>query len=115
MSVLWVGMPQELHEVRRTLDRTADLYVDQIGDGSLAATAFALSRATMLVGHDSGPMHLAASFGVPVVGVFAPGQPARTFPQGPGPWRMIVRPGPAGITAETMLREMTDLGVFSTA
>ena len=40
---------------------------------------------TLFVGHDSGPLHVAAAFGVPVVGVFAPGQPDRTFPQGAGP------------------------------
>jgi hypothetical protein len=46
---------------------------------------------------------------VPVVGVFAPGQPNRTFPQGMGPSRIIRRPTPAGITAGTMLHELDAL------
>ena len=72
----------------------ASFYADTLGDGSLASTAAALSRATCMVGHDSGPLHLAAAFGVPVVGVFAPGQPERTFPQGAGVWRMLHRKAP---------------------
>jgi ADP-heptose:LPS heptosyltransferase len=115
VAVLWIGMPKELAELRAVVGRSACSYVDQIGDATLGATVTALSAAAMVVGHDSGPMHVAAAFRVPVVGVFAPGQPERTFPQGLGPWRMITRPSPAGITAETMLREMDALGVFSSA
>ena len=74
-----------------------------------AASAAALSLAELFVGHDSGPLHVAAAFGVPVVGVFAPGQPDRTFPQGTGPSRMMHRPSPAGITAATILREIDAL------
>jgi ADP-heptose:LPS heptosyltransferase len=104
LPVVWVGTSSELAALRSS--QTTGLYVDQIGDGSLRTTAAVLSCATLFAGHDSGPLHVAASFGVPVVGVFAPGQPRRTFPQGPGPWRIISRPSPAGITAETMLTEI---------
>ena len=51
---------------------------------------------------------------MPVIGVFAPGQPERTFPQGFGPWRMIYSPDAEGISAASMLYEIAELGLFST-
>ncbi len=113
VAVLWVGTSAELAELRGSYTQPRDHYSDQLGDGTLRDSAAALSLAAGFVGHDSGPLHVAAAFGVPVVGVFAPGQPDRTFPQGPGPWRVIHRPSPAGIDAGTILREMHALGLFS--
>ena len=65
----------------------------------------AISRAQVFLGHDSGPMHIAAALGVPTVGVFAPGEPQRTFPQGTGRWRIISRPSPLEITWREILAE----------
>jgi hypothetical protein len=48
-----------------------------------------------------------------VVGVFAPGQPERTFPQGVGASRMLHSPTPDSITAAQMLREIDALLVSS--
>ena len=49
--------------------------------GQLAAV---LERADLFIGIDSGPMHLAAAMGTPVVAVFGPSDPEQTAPQGPG-------------------------------
>jgi ADP-heptose:LPS heptosyltransferase len=78
-----------------------------VGDGTLADSAAAISLAHLFVGHDSGPLHIAGAFGVPVVGVFAPGEPLRTFPQGVGESRLLSRESPEGITAEEIL-ELVD-------
>ena len=43
-----------------------------------------MRRVTVLVGGDSGPMHMAAALGVPVVALFGPTDPARNGPWGPG-------------------------------
>lgn len=110
LPVLWIGTTTELNELRR-LTHPRGHYADEIGDTSLTASAAALSLASMFVGHDSGPLHIAGAFGVPVVGVFAPGQPDRTFPQGVGPSRMIARPSPESITASTILEQMDALGL----
>jgi ADP-heptose:LPS heptosyltransferase len=110
LPVLWIGTSAELNEVRQ-LTHPRGYYADQLGDASLASSAAALSRASVFVGHDSGPLHIAGAFGVPVVGVFAPGQPRRTFPQGTGPSRMIARPSPDGIHAATILQEIDALGI----
>jgi heptosyltransferase-2 len=112
---LWMGTRRELAELRGSYTHPKSYYADMLGDGSLASSAAALSLASLFIGHDSGPLHVAGAFGVPVVGIFAPGQPERTFPQGGGPSRVIARPSPDGITAGTMLREADALGIFSTA
>lgn len=114
---LWIGTTIELDELRGSYTHPKSFYADMLGDRSLATSAAALSLATLFIGHDSGPLHVAGAFGVPVVGIFSPGQPLRTFPQGVGSSRVIARPSPEGITASLMLREADALGgsVFSTA
>ena len=49
-----------------------------------AELAAVLARCALLIGIDSGPMHVAAAMGVPVVGLFGPTDPGRTGPQGEG-------------------------------
>lgn len=113
IAPLWIGTARELDEIRDTITDPRHFFVDRFNDFSLTTSAAALSLASVFVGHDSGPLHIAAALGVPVVGIFAPGQPLRTFPQGPGPWRIIDRPTPAGITASMMLREIDALHLIS--
>lgn len=112
VPVLWIGTAEELSELRRVIDRVPGIYSDRLGDGSLSTTAAALSRATCMAGHDSGPLHVAAAFGIPVVGIYAPGQPERTFPQGAGVWRMVHRSSPTEITAAMIIREIDELDLF---
>ena len=54
-------------------------------------------RAALLVGGDSGPTHLAAALGVPLVALFGPTDPARNGPWGPG--RARVLRDPAAVTS----------------
>ncbi len=49
---------------------------------SLSAYAGVMACAEAVVANDSGPMHIAAAVGVPVLGVFGPGDPLRTRPWG---------------------------------
>lgn len=53
---------------------------------SLRRLAFLLSRARVVVASDTGPLHLAAALGTPVVGLFGPTDPRRN-----GPWGQIER------------------------
>ncbi|HEX4468987.1 MAG TPA: glycosyltransferase family 9 protein, partial [Gemmatimonadaceae bacterium] len=109
-NVLWIGSPNELDSLRALASDQSWRFVDRDANGTLADTAAALAGAALFVGHDSGPLHVAGAFGVPVVGIFAPGEPLRTFPQGIGPARMLARPSPAGITGDDILREVDALG-----
>lgn len=115
IPVLWVGRPDELNALRASVTHPRGFYVDLIDDGSFSSAAAAVSLATFLVGHDSGPLHVAGAFGVPVVGVFAPGEPLRTYPQGIGPSRMLAAPAPAAVDAAMILREIDALGITSAA
>jgi heptosyltransferase-2 len=60
-----------------------------------AELAAVLSRCDLLIGIDSGPMHVAAAMGVPVVGLFGPTDPGRTGPMGDG-HEIIYHPQPCG-------------------
>lgn len=57
--------------------------LDASGLTTLPRMAALIERCRLLVGNDSGPMHVAAALGVPVVAVFGPGDPGRTAPYVP--------------------------------
>ncbi len=54
------------------------------GKTSPAQLAAVLGRCDLLIGIDSGPMHLAAAMGRPVAALFGPTDPGRTGPMGEG-------------------------------
>jgi ADP-heptose:LPS heptosyltransferase len=57
--------------------------VNLCGRLSVRETAAALARAQLFVGHDSGPMHLAAAVGTPCVAIFSSRNlPGEWFPHG---------------------------------
>jgi ADP-heptose:LPS heptosyltransferase len=106
MGVIWIGSAAELAEIRADPTTPHWHFSDVVGNGSLFDSAALITLCEAFVGHDSGPLHLASALNIPVVGIFAPGEPQRTFPQGPAAARVIARPSPGGITAEAMLREL---------
>jgi heptosyltransferase-1 len=69
---------------------TAQLTVCNVA-GLIALTR----KATLLVGGDSGPTHLAAALAVPTVALFGPTDPARNGPWGSGPVRILRDPASA--------------------
>ena len=54
------------------------------GQTSLPELACLYKKAKMVISTDSGPMHLAAAVGTPVIALFGPTDPARTGPYGSG-------------------------------
>jgi heptosyltransferase I len=56
-----------------------------------------MRRTAVLVGGDSGPMHLAAALGIPLVALFGPTDPERNGPRGPG--EKVVLRDPASVTS----------------
>jgi heptosyltransferase-1 len=65
-------------------------------------------RASLFIGGDTGPMHLAAALGVPVVAIFGPTNPARN---GPFATRSIVLRSPSSPTSHTR-RSAPDPGLL---
>lgn len=61
----------------------------RIAPCSVAELVSLLRRARLYIGGDSGPTHLAAALGVPLVGLYGPTDPARNGPWGPGPMRIL--------------------------
>jgi lipopolysaccharide heptosyltransferase I len=56
--------------------------VNLAGITSLPQLMALLRRASLLISNDSGPMHLAAALGSPVIGIFGPTDPRRVGPYG---------------------------------
>lgn len=108
---LWIGSPSELNAVHRAAGSAAWRYVNKLGGGSSSDAAAAISLSHLFIGHDSSSLHLAGAFGVPVVGVYTPGQPMRRFPQGTGDSVMLSRGSPAGVTSRDILSVVDELPI----
>lgn len=59
----------------------------------LGETAQVIADAALVVGVDTGLLHLAAAYAVPLIGVFIATDPKLTGPLGPGPIEIIGGPG----------------------
>jgi 3-deoxy-D-manno-octulosonic-acid transferase/heptosyltransferase-1 len=79
--VLTGGEAGPLERIRTRMKTEA---INLGGKTSLRELACLYRRAAVVVSTDSGPMHLAAAVGTPVVALFGPTDPARTGPCGPG-------------------------------
>ena len=87
-----------------------DLVVaDELAPGGLASDLLATSLCRVFVGNDSGPLHCAAGLGVPVVGLYLPGDWPRAMPQGRGPWRAIRCAGPLAARPREALAHIREL------
>ena len=87
---------REDREAGETISAAApDSVRDLTGRTSLAQSAAVIAECALAVGNDSGPMHLSAALGVPVIGLFGPTDPVRTGPYGAG--HVVLRaPVPCG-------------------
>jgi heptosyltransferase-1 len=82
-AIVLTGAPSDaaiVAQMRRALE-PATRVIDVSGGIDLLTLAGVLERCALLVTGDTGPMHLAAAVGTPVVGVFGPSQPARYAPR----------------------------------
>jgi ADP-heptose:LPS heptosyltransferase len=96
-------------------DDIAPFKAHQTVRGSLAAAKALLSKATVFVGNDSGPAHMAAAFGVPSVVLFGPSNHAIW-----GPWQteseIVVAPdGLKDVTVSRVIAALERLRMFEEA
>lgn len=93
LALALVGGRGDVPRARAVLSRCARARpLDLTGRHGLRDTARVLAGAAVVVGGDTGPLHLARALGRPVVGLFHAADPARTGPGGlPGaaPWRVL--------------------------
>jgi 3-deoxy-D-manno-octulosonic-acid transferase/heptosyltransferase-1 len=83
IPVILTGQPSPSLEKIRSLCHRDDV-VNWEGRTTLKDLAELYRRAILLITTDSGPMHLAAAMGTPVVALFGPTNPLRTGPYGSG-------------------------------
>lgn len=79
--VLTGGEAAPLDRIRKRMDTPA---ANLGGRTTLRELACLYGKASLVVTTDSGPMHIAAAAGTPVVALFGPTDPSRTGPYGPG-------------------------------
>jgi heptosyltransferase-1 len=103
-----------LANASRKEDATANALVEQSGGAAemvvcnVAGLTALLRRTALLVGGDSGPTHLAAALGIPLVALYGPTNPARNGPWGPG--RIRVLRDAASVTTHKRVKE-TEAGL----
>ncbi|HVY59582.1 MAG TPA: lipopolysaccharide heptosyltransferase I [Xanthobacteraceae bacterium] len=68
----------------------------------LDVTARMIAGAALVVGADTGLLHLASAFGVPLVAIFVGSEPGLTGPVGAGPIRIVGRKGETPSEAEVL-------------
>jgi ADP-heptose:LPS heptosyltransferase len=84
-----------------------------LAGGSLEQLKTLLSHAALFLGNDSGPAHMAAAFGLPVVAIFGPSDPVVW-----APWKteshVLTANGPIEtITEKMVMRAVDHLGVHA--
>jgi len=72
VPVVFAGGDREALETAWIMSRAKSSAMSLVGRTTLLQLAALLKRAALFVGHDSGPMHMAAAVGTPVVAFFGP-------------------------------------------
>ena len=81
-SFFLLGGAGEKNVCGRIAKELGDGVVDMAGKNTLIETCSLLKEMDLVICNDSGPMHMAAAMGVPVLAVFGPTDHARTGPYG---------------------------------
>jgi ADP-heptose:LPS heptosyltransferase len=74
-------------EARALLPPADRARIAACGELSLVELRALFERAALHIGGDSGPLHIAATSRVPIVGLYGPTLPARSAPWRPAHWR----------------------------
>ena len=126
VPVVFSGSPADRPVIADITGRMKHGALNLAGQTSLMGLAALYERAMLLVSTDTGPMHLGAAVGIPVVALFGPTAPWRTGPFGSG--HRVVRTDcgcspcfqrhcadsrcMAGITVERVLEAIEELQLF---
>lgn len=91
--VVLIGGPEDRRDVDQVRAHAKSPCIDLSGEVPLGCLPALLSKASALITNDSGPMHVAAALGTPVVAMFGPTSAVRTGPYGSG-HRVLTEPVP---------------------
>ncbi len=93
LPICLTGGPGDRATAERAKEECRDTPLrDLAGQTTLRQLVALARRARLFIGCDTGPMHIAAAVGTPVIALFGPADPARTGPWGEG--HRIVRVPP---------------------
>ncbi|MBI2576038.1 glycosyltransferase family 9 protein [Candidatus Woesearchaeota archaeon] len=81
-QVAFIGIGQEQPVIQKILDMMKQKAENLAGKTTLPETACLAAQAILLIGNDSGPMHLSAAMGAKTIGLFGPNLPVRFRPLG---------------------------------
>lgn len=81
--VVLVGGPDDAREAEDVMTELGRECVDLVGQTTVDEARSIMGSARLVVCHDSGPMHLAASVGTPTVAIFGPTDPRVVCPRRP--------------------------------
>jgi heptosyltransferase I len=90
-GVIFTGGVQDKDYIDTIAKQISPAPINLCGRVNLLELAALFSRCAVLISTDTGPMHLAAAMGIPVVALFGPTAPDRTGPYGAG--HVVVRAG----------------------
>lgn len=91
--VLLTGSPDEAPLVRRIAAMMHHPPLTLVGETSLGQLAALFAHASLVIGVDSGPLHLAVSQGTPTLHLFGPSDPGRFGPWGAPDRHRVIRAG----------------------
>ncbi len=83
VNVILTGAPGDLPLIAAIQQRAHEQPVNLAGQTSLAQLAAILQRADLVITGDSGPMHIAAAVGTPLIAIHGPTDPAMSGPVSP--------------------------------
>jgi len=81
LEIIFVGTNDELNEIKE-IQQMMNFPTFAFCGFSLLDFAALCAKAEMMIGNESGPMHIAAAMNIPVVGLFGPGEPHTFSPFG---------------------------------
>jgi 3-deoxy-D-manno-octulosonic-acid transferase/heptosyltransferase-1 len=84
MKIIFTGGMKDYSIIQAIRSKIKGRAINFAGKTTLTELAALYERATLVISTDTGPMHLAAAMGTPVVALFGPTAPWRTGPYGAG-------------------------------
>ena len=82
LDIVFVGTSDEQFDIKNIQDKISFPTFSFAGEGTLMDFAALASKAALMIGNESGPMHIAAAANIPVLGLFGPGEPHIFSPVG---------------------------------
>jgi heptosyltransferase III len=89
VKLVLVGSPDEQERSEKLGWQWKGGHINLCGQGSPRVSAAVFERCRLFIGHDSGPMHLAAVAGIPTLGLFAWHNPPGQWFPGHRSWKFI--------------------------